>query len=59
MRVFSKASLINDMQRAGFVDINFFDKNIPEFGIFNQKDESSFVMSMRKGKSIVSFSRNE
>ncbi len=49
MRLFSKPSLIENIENVGFVDIKMHDYNIPEFGILYQKNDNA-ILSMRKPK---------
>lgn len=37
MRVFSRAGLIENLQRAGFVDIRVMDENVERYGIVSQQ----------------------
>lgn len=48
MRLFSKPSLLKNMETAGFNNIIFHNESIPEFGILIDEDEPSLVISMRK-----------
>lgn len=51
MRVYSRDSLICDIRKAGFTEIKVWEHSIPEMGILNAINDSSFVFSMRKGLS--------
>lgn len=48
MRVYSIYSLIRDIEKARFTEIKIHEKSIPEFGILNEVNGSSFIISMRK-----------
>jgi SAM-dependent methyltransferase len=48
MRMYSRNSLIRDIEKARFTDIKIYEDSIPEFGILNDRSDSSFVISMRK-----------
>lgn len=47
MRVFSRPSLVREIEKAGFHNITFHDSNIPEYGILNNKPQSP-VITMRR-----------
>lgn len=48
MRVFSKSSLLDNIEKAGFTEIELHDNSIPEYGILIEGDASSLIISMRK-----------
>ncbi len=48
MRKFSRQSLLDHIEEAGFVDIKFHGTSIPEYGVLVDEDATSLIMSMRK-----------
>lgn len=51
MRLYSIDSILSDIEKAGFTEARIWKDSIPEFGILQEADGSSFVISMRKRES--------
>ncbi len=48
MRKFSKPSLLDNIEKAGFTKIKLHDNSIPDYGILLDEDSDSLTISMRK-----------
>jgi SAM-dependent methyltransferase len=51
LRLFSRQSLLANIEKAGFEDVRLHDESIPEFGVLVEPNAPSLIISMRKPKS--------
>ncbi|WP_168209965.1 methyltransferase domain-containing protein [Tardiphaga sp. vice154] len=53
MRVYSRAALQRHLDAAGFVDIQFFDQDVPEWGILHKHPWSLPILARRPGSTVA------